>query len=1248
MGTRKTVLKALRARVIRAAVEKNVEGLLTEEAEQAADALAAVTVPEGDLKAAYWLGMFHWLRYIALPEGAAQRELAAAVRFFAPVYQDDPDVVPAALRDRYQWKHRNGDAGADPTEMTEHANDLVHAYQSGGGLPLLTEAVSLFRAAADATPTDDPDHAMRLSNLGSALRMQFERTRDADLLTEALEMQRAAVAGVPVIDPSYGVTLSGLANTLASLYEHTGDVERIIEAVEVGRAAVAAISSEEPNRSTTLSNLGAFLTRLFECTGPAALLAEAVEMHRAAVAATPTGHFNRGSALSNLGATLQAQFEHIGDRDLLTEAIDVLRAGVAATSTDSLDHGTVLSHLAVALTRLSECTGDTALLAEAVETGRTAVAAPADGADRPMRLSNLGSALMRLSERRGDVGLLTDSVEMHRAAVAATPLDHPNHSGYLSCLGLALQALFERTGDTGPLTEAVEVHRAAVGTTASGNPSRSIHLSSRGIALQALFERIGDTGLLTEAVAMHRAAVDASPPDHPNSSGYLNNLGAALQALFERTGDTGLLAEAVALHRAAVDASPPDNPNSPGYLNNLGAALKALYEQSGVARVLTQAIEAHRAAVKSASTDSPDRSKALSNLGLVLQTLFQQTGDTSLLAEAVHLLRTAVEVTSADHPDHATYLSNLGNLLQVSFEHGGDRASLLEASNCYMSAAENSRAPALARIWAYRQVARLAGSDSAGALVAVEAAVNLLPRMSPRTLVRPDREHQLGQLAGLAGDVAAAAVSAGRPDRALELLEQTRGILVADTLQARTADLARLRATAPDLAKDFEDLRIRLDYFDRSGSQALRVDFATASDSQHGHGAAQQAIEDLSRSREEVHAAWKQLIDRIRTVDENFLHAQGVDQLVAQAQDGPVVFIYTSSTRCDALILSADRHASVRVVPLVDLTERTVYQQANRLLDARRTADDDAFDAMERIAAQTEILDILAWMWDTITSPVLTELGYTTPPSGNAWPQMWWCPVGILAYLPLHAAGYHMDHIADNPVIPANPRTVLDRVVSSYTTTLRGLAYARNHQPEATPKETVIIAAPDVTDFQPLEQVTAEANVIAELTPGAYILPEPTHDRVLAALPRHAAAHFACHGYTNWSDPAASRLILRDNKTAPLNIADIMELQLTGALAYLSACETSVTSPNLADEAVHITGAFHLAGYQHVIGTLWSVDDVKARDIAIDVYTRLTREGTTAPDAALSACALHHAIRNLRTRYPRTPTFWAGHTHTGT
>ncbi|MEV8415652.1 CHAT domain-containing protein, partial [Streptomyces niveus] len=264
-------------------------------------------------------------------------------------------------------------------------------------------------------------------------------------------------------------------------------------------------------------------------------------------------------------------------------------------------------------------------------------------------------------------------------------------------------------------------------------------------------------------------------------------------------------------------------------------------------------------------------------------------------------------------------------------------------------------------------------------------------------------------------------------------------------------------------------------------------------------------------------------------------------------------------------------------------------------------------------------------------------------------PRVWWCPVGILAYLPLHAAGHHGDLADDSPRRHA-PRTVLDRVVSSYTATVRGLARARARtrgRAAGTGTRTAIVAVPDAPGAGLLAGAATEAELLTGLVPGAVVLPHPTRSSVLAALPHHRVAHFACHSEPHRTDPWRGRLILQDHRTDPLTVADIGALRLDGGLAFLSACTTTLTAPRLADEALHMTGAFQLAGYPHVVGTQWPVADRAAHQLAADFYARLTADGTATPRPDLSAEALHHAVRRLRDGYPVTPTVWAAHTHTG-
>jgi CHAT domain-containing protein len=184
-------------------------------------------------------------------------------------------------------------------------------------------------------------------------------------------------------------------------------------------------------------------------------------------------------------------------------------------------------------------------------------------------------------------------------------------------------------------------------------------------------------------------------------------------------------------------------------------------------------------------------------------------------------------------------------------------------------------------------------------------------------------------------------------------------------------------------------------------------------------------------------------------------------------------------------------------------------------------------------------------------------------------------------------------------------------------------------------------AAPDLPHAQ--EEVDALLRRLprAQLRTGR----EATRDAILTAIAGASWVHFACHAVSAADATSGGHLLLNDHQTRLLTVADIARLRLDGAnLAYLSACDTTRTRESLADEALHITGAFSLAGYPNVIGTLWQVDDEAAGEIADAFYDRAA-DRVSAEDPAR---ALHAAIRTLRHTNPRTPSLWAAHIHVGT
>jgi len=1109
--------------------------------------------------------------------------------------------------------------------------ELVIKYERTGKLELLAQAVELLRRVASSPVLPASARGGQLSNLVNALTLLFERTGDAAVLEEAVRMGRAAVDATRS-GPERAGSLSSLAAVLDARFSQTGDLTVLQEAAQAARDAVAITPEGDPDRIIYLNNYGIYLRRLADHTGDAAVLAEAARVLRDALDAMPSGDPGRAATLTNLGNTLQNLYEGTGNGRVLREAIDAAREAADITPSGHPYRARCLHSLVNVLQLEYERSGDMSLLAEEARFAEEALRElPDSHPDRASYLSSLSSVRQTLAERTGDASSLDEAVRGYRAALKSTPASHPDRPKWLNNLGSALLAVFQRTGELALLQEAVQAGRDCVATTPQGHPDRAAVLANLGNALEYLYHRTGDSAVLDEAVRTGREAVAATPVGHADQARHLSNLGTALQVMFERTGQPATIDEAVQAGRAAVAASPADAPLRASYLNNLGAALRLQHGLNRDPAVLEETVQTARAAVGVTPAGHPEYAGNLSNLSGTLHYSYRQTGNAAALAEAIDLGRRAAAVPPAGSKHRAEVRNNLADVLRDEYERSGDAAVLTEAARWFQLAADDATAAALVRFEAYRSLARLpadAGRSVHQALTDVEEAVTLLPQLAPAVLARADREHSLGRLMSFAGDAAAAAVAAGKPARAAELLEQTRGILVADQLDARGSDLATLRAAHPRLADEIDQARQRI--------SILSAPAPGLADPNSG----------LAEARRAASAAWENLLARIRAISgfADFMRPPAASTLTAHAKDGPVVFVYTNPGHCGALILTPDPPdpaAPVRAVPLPLLTETDAVRQAQRLLEAE-SALVTGLVPFESI--QAEMLDVLRWEWDAICGPVLSALGCTTAPAEDGpWPRVWWCPVGLLAYLPLHAAGRYLNAVPGDDI----GDTVLDRVVSSYIPSVRGLSYARSRDARDATGRTLVVPVPDAPGTQYLAGVSAETDAVKDCIPDATVLARPTRSAVMQALPSHSIVHFSCHGYADMSDPAGGQLILYDHQANPLTVADIGALQLDASLAYLSACETTRTSPALSNEAVHITGAFHLAGYRHVIGTLWPVSDAASVEVASDFYRHLTHSGTQPVNIGRAALALHHATRRLRNQTREAPSLWAPYTHTG-
>jgi hypothetical protein len=913
-------------------------------------------------------------------------------------------------------------------------------------------------------------------------------------------------------------------------------------------------------------------------------LAEGIARLRAAIGYVPD-HPIRYPLIANLSALLTDEFQHTGDLAVLHEALAGCDEAIPALDEENRVVAVMLR--VETLTLLAEHNRDLAHATAAVEAAAVLPRVPP-------ALFVHGKALCVRYELTYDHSDLVEAVDLLEASVRATPTDDPVHLLRLNQLGDALQRSAQHTGDDAVRERAVRHLRAAVALARPGTDSLLHNQVDLAAALRDRGRQTGDAAALREGVALLGEVLAATPPGTRTWVNRGENYLIAAYELVTRTGDLELLDQAVATGRSARgrggrEATIP---------LLLGLLHRERFRRTGLAADLADAVAEFGGVVESVPYGDRDHVTALGNLGLVWFDGYRAGGDEEALRRAVTALGTAVRASALDTSERGEALVNHGDALVAQYELRLDPGVRAAAALAFREAAEITALRPLVRIKAARAWAgcEVEGGRWRQARDAYVFAVGLLPLVVPRRLARVDQQEALAELGGLAADAAAGALGAADPATAVELLELGRGVLGGQVLQSRS-DLSRLRAIAPDLAARLGDA------FDRLTPSAPVT--GAAADRRH-----------------DTDVRLLQLLRHVRALPgfADFLAPPDLAGLLSSAEDGPVVLLNVSVFRADALIV---RPSGVTVVALPGVTLDEVAERAvafgAALAASVRPGEGEA-------AAQRTVADVLGWLWDHIAEPVLTRLGHTAPPAG-AWPRVWWSPVGNLALLPIHAAG----RFPDGP-------SVLDRVVSSYTPTLRALRHARDREPRAG-GELIVVSVGDAPGATALRGVDREAADIAKRTAATRLSGTgATAGAVRAALMSHTSAHFACHAVSDPDDPSAGHLLLHDG---PLSVLDVSALDLSGVrLAVLSACETSLGTRRIPDEGLHLVSAFQLAGYPQVVGTLWQVNDRVARLVAVDLH-----DGISAGEDV--AAALHHAVRRCRERFPRTPSLWAAYLHSG-
>lgn len=817
--------------------------------------------------------------------------------------------------------------------------------------------------------------------------------------------------------------------------------------------------------------------------------------------------------------------------------------------------------------------------------------------------------------------------------------------------GLLTRAALRRPSDE-RFARAVTASRDAVAATAGTDPrTRAAALGNLSLVLRARFEHRFERQDLTEAIDLATQAVRVLPADHPALPGCYVNWVAAHTRRAETEPDPATSEAAVTAAQTALAAVPDDHPLRYKLLHPYALALGLRFNQTGALADLDELYQRYREAAALPVGDPANQALIHSGLCSAAATMAHRAIKSDDLAAArayvSEALSAAERATSGLEPGDprwtvGTYHAGRAHMFAAVLDDGGPH--LEEALTLLATVLGADLTPAPQRLETVEELVELALMAERPAVVtdAYRAIGTALSELAFPGLSRASQERLLARWGAVTGDAAGWALLDLRAAEAVSTLERGRALLWSQTLELRTP-LQELAEVEPALAAEAEQVRRILDVTEwDDGSAALPPGSASEPPAEQGQAARASLVEARMRAG----ARWREIREHPRMAP--LLALPELDSLRQGIGDETVVYLTVNQHRSEALLLTAGDLIEVTLA----VTPEEVHQRAADLmavLDGGGGGPGPDAGPGAGLVLAGYLHELLAWLWDRVVGRVVENLDISGSPFMTAEEEQYrsrlidrvvWCPTGPLALLPLHAAG----HYQRSGPVPG--RNALERMVSSYTSTLRALVRNESAPRRAEPAPMLVVEHGlgrdlGLADAPTLVEEYGITGVPVVLSGPAARASAATTAAVTAALERHDRVHFACHGGQLLDNPSQAQLRLADGS---LRLREIRDNGIGRQFAFLAACSTSTGGRRLPDETLTMASAFQYAGWRRVIGTMWPVAERAAAGLTRGFYSRLG--GGPVPESA-TAAALRDEVLVACRRAPLRPDHWAGYVHVG-
>ena len=1151
------------------------------------------------------------------------------------------------------------------SELGRRGTALLKRFENMGHITDFDEAIAIQRKLNTFTLVNSADRPLMLTTLGSLYRDRYERFGDVKDIDSAIRQLAKALASIPpdsahrpAILINFGAAYLLRSGQFAERKDFDSAIDQMLEAVSRTTSPL-----KSADRADLLSIIGSLYRTRFEQFEDIKDLDTSIEQLLEAVSIP----LNRPNPVihGSLGSSYLCRFKRFGAIKDISSAIEQHLKASASIPPNSVLYPVAMANLGKSYRSRFDCFGNIQDLESAIKHQLEAVASiPFDNPNRPRILNDLANSYTSRFDRFGKKQDIDFAIKQNLEALASVPLDSPERAKYFGSLGNSYSKRFrhfEEINDldctikyfeafklSSTLPDSLQDHffeklRSSYSTrftlfgyvkdidstiellleAVASNPLQSpSSLDDLGRSYQTRFIRFGEVKDIDLAIKQHLQALEAltsTPLESAERPRILNNLGRSHLMRFYRFGEMKDINLSIKLLLEALSSTPLDTPPIPDFVADLGNAYAHRFiKHSRDVKDIDLAIKKMLEAVAS------DRQiQFINNLGTFHLYRYQFFWEAKDIEAAIENFTEVVAITPLNSPDRALYLSNLGDSYLLRFRSNQEPDDLEKSIiNFRLSSLSLNGLPST-RIKGSLEWARLAhklNNNLGTASEAYDQAVRLLPQVAWIGLNATAQLKELNSGIQRLGCNAAACMIAlaeaasehhdrqHHLGRAIEFLEQGRSILWSQTSNFKR-DLEDLKEVDSDLADDLDNVGKFLAqgcFRDPNGSDLSEID-----------------AQSYRRHAEK----WEELVHRIRGFPgfHHFMLPSPISTLRTAAAEGPVVIINSSEYRCDAVIVRSQ--GDLVLVPLPNITGEEIKSLADQQEEFASRKSKSVWIPSKDYIMQSETLEqLLNRTWLLVGEPIVQkfkELGLVRGSEGSSKTRVWWCLTGSLSFLPIHAS-----------FPPTKPGIgMMDIVVSSYTPTISTLLRAQQRNKLKRPTFRMLaVGQSSIAGMTPLPGVTEEIAFIQKIL-GVEALTLDEHkatvDRVASSLPTCSWAHFACHGVQDPVNPMDSGLMMWDRHR--LTLSRLARSSLGSAeFAFLSCCESAKGSKQFPNEAMHLAAGLQFIGYRGVIGTMWSVGDRDALNVAMQIYGELFKDGTGRASASKAALALHQAVLHLR------------------